>query len=50
MAKYLLEAVLIMKIQPDKDICKPPHDKHEDKKRDKGEDKDGLADEKIQTV
>ena len=40
MAKYLLEAVLMMKIQPDKDICK----------RDKGEDKDGLADEKIQTV
>ena len=32
MAKYLLEAVLMMKIQPDKDICKPPHDKHEDKK------------------
>ena len=36
----------MMKIQPDKDICKPPHDKHEDK----GEDKDGLPDEKIQTV
>ena len=48
MAKYLLEAVLMMKIQPEKDICKPPHGKHKDEDRNKGEEMDLLME--IETV
>ena len=38
----------MMKIQPEKGICKPPHGKHKDKDRDKGEEMDLLME--IETV